>query len=76
MHECVFFGFYCLMKLEYNFKICYKMKYYVYGKKLRHRSLPKVIYTESTEMQFDICLTVHHWNKWYKHQLDATITVY
>jgi len=25
---------------------------------------------------FDICLTVHHWYKWYKHQLDATITVY
>ena len=25
---------------------------------------------------FDICLTMHHWYKWYKHQLDATITVY
>jgi hypothetical protein len=24
----------------------------------------------------DICLTVYHWYKWYKHQLDATITVY
>ena len=26
--------------------------------------------------KFDICLTVHHWYKWYKHQLDATIMVY
>ena len=25
---------------------------------------------------FDICLTVHHWYKWYKHQLDGTITAY
>ena len=25
---------------------------------------------------FDICLTVNHWYKLYKHQLDATITVY
>ena len=25
---------------------------------------------------FDICLTVHHWYKCYKHQLDATVTVY
>jgi hypothetical protein len=31
----------------------------------------KVLYNK-----FDICLTVHHGNKLYKHQLDAKITVY
>jgi hypothetical protein len=36
-----------------------------------------VCYYESyRETRFDICLTVHHWHIWYKHQLDATITVY
>ena len=25
---------------------------------------------------FDICLTMRRWYEWYKHQLDATITVY
>jgi len=31
---------------------------------------------QRNEKYVDICLTVHHWYKWYKHQLDITITVY
>jgi hypothetical protein len=33
---------------------------------------PKASYSD----EYVICLTVHHWYKWYKHQLDATITAY
>ena len=34
------------------------------------------MYCKLSSCKFYICLTVHHWCKWYKHQLYATIMVY
>jgi len=53
-------------------------KYYITRDNCCLQSLRRISYFtfHHISRELDICLTVHHWYKWYKEQLDATIMVY